>query len=66
MGVSLLLGMGMVLLGMSFLWSRGGLPSGLASVLLLDMLSLLISFSSLGISSLNLKGPRESKKTEMC
>lgn len=55
-GVSLLPGMGMVLLGMSFFCSTG-LLSGLASALLLDKLSLLISFSSLGISSLNLKVP---------
>lgn len=52
MGVSP--GLGMVLFGTTFLCSSGGLPSGLASALLLDKLSLLISFSSLGISSLNL------------
>lgn len=52
MGVSP--GLGMVLFGTTFLCSSSGLPSGLASALLLDKLSLLISFSSLGISSLNL------------
>lgn len=65
-GVSLLAGMGMVLLGMTFLCNRGGLPSGLASVLFLDKLSLLISFSSLGISSLNLKVPGNSKTEIYC
>lgn len=53
--VSWLPGVGMVLFGMSFFCTGGGLPSGLASTLFLDKLSLLISFSSLGISSLNLK-----------
>lgn len=48
--------LGMVLFGTTaFLCTRGGLPSGLASALLFDKLSLLISFSSLGISSLNLR-----------
>lgn len=47
--------LGMVLFGTVFLCTRGGLPSGLASALLFDKLSLLISFSSLGISSLNLR-----------
>lgn len=47
--------LGMVLFGTAFLCTRGGLPSGLASALLFDKLSLLISFSSLGISSLNLR-----------
>lgn len=61
MGASRLAGMGRVLFGITFLCSSGGLPSGLASALLLDKLSLLISFSSLGISSLNLKGPQSRK-----
>lgn len=53
-GVSRPLGLGMVLLGIVFLCNNGEFPSGLASMLLLDKLSWLISFSSLGISSLNL------------
>lgn len=57
-GASWLARLGSVLLGTTFLCSRGGLPSGLASALLFDKLSLLISFSSFGISSLNLKAPR--------
>lgn len=65
MGVSWFPGLGMVLFGMTFLCSRGGLPSGLASALLLDKLSLLISFSSLGISSLNLVVPENSEKPEI-
>lgn len=43
-----------LLVMMHFLCMDGGLPSCLASALLLDELSLLISFSSLGISSQNL------------
>ena len=45
---------GMLLLGSSFLCGGRGLPSGLASALLLEELSLLSSDSSLGISSQNL------------
>lgn len=62
MGVS---GLGMVLFGITFLCSSRGLPSGLASALLLDKLSLLISFSSLGISSLNLKAPENTDRQEL-
>lgn len=64
MGASWLPGLGMVLFGTTFLCSRGGLPSGLASALLLDKLSLLISFSSFGISSLNLKAPQSINRHE--
>lgn len=65
MGAWWLARLGSVLVGTTFLCSRGGLPSGLASALLLDRLSLLISFSSLGISSLNLEAPR-SRNTALC
>lgn len=66
MGVSLLPGLGMALFGMTFLSSGGGLPSGLASALLFVKLSLLISFSSFGISSLNLEGPDNSDGGRVC